>query len=114
MLRSRRLTIAALLLAAPLSACVYRIDVQQGNYLEQDTLDQVEVGMTRSQVRFLLGTPLVDDPFHDDRWDYVYYFRKGNNSKVTRQWFRVYFDGDRVARTERGEPGPDPSGAASS
>src|SRR5437588_376281 len=67
----------ALLLASALSACVYRMNIQQGNYLEGKTVDQLQVGMTRSQVRYLLGTPLVPAVFDKDRWDYVYYFKHG-------------------------------------
>jgi outer membrane protein assembly factor BamE len=50
----------------------YHIEVQQGNLVTQDAVAQVKIGMTRSQVRFLLGTPLLTDPFHSDRWDYKY------------------------------------------
>ena len=64
------------LAALALAACVYRIDIQQGNLLDDDDIDQVDVGMTRSQVQFLLGTPMVADSFHRDRWDYAYYFRQ--------------------------------------
>src|SRR5205814_5022830 len=70
----------ALLLASALSACVYRMNIQQGNYLEGKTVDQLQVGMTRSQVRYLLGTPLVPAVFDKDRWDYVYYFKQDRKS----------------------------------
>jgi outer membrane protein assembly factor BamE len=84
-----------------LAACIYRIDIQQGNLLEAGDVDQVQVGMTRSQVQFLLGTPMVADSFHRDRWDYTYYFRRGRSRDVERRWLVVYFDGDRVDRIER-------------
>ncbi len=58
-------------IAALSSACVYRINIQQGNYLDQAAVNQIQEGMTRSQVRYLLGTPLVADPFEKDRWDYI-------------------------------------------
>ena len=77
-----------------LSGCVYRIDIQQGNLLEEEAIDQVEVGMTRSQVRFLLGTPMVADTFHQDRWDYMYYFRRGRSRDIQRRWFVVTFEAD--------------------
>ena len=51
------------------SGCVYRAAISQGNLIEQEDLDQVEIGMTKSQVRFLLGTAMIDDPFSHDRWD---------------------------------------------
>ena len=85
----------------PLSACVYRIDIQQGNLLDESVIEQVEVGMTRSQVRFLLGTPMVSDSFHHDRWDYTYYLRRGRSRNVERRWFIVFFQEDRVVRLDR-------------
>jgi outer membrane protein assembly factor BamE len=90
-----------LLAACALAACVYRIDIQQGNLLEDTDIEQVEVGMTRSQVQFLLGTPMVADSFHRDRWDYTYYFRQGRSRAVERRWLVVRFENDRVARIER-------------
>jgi outer membrane protein assembly factor BamE len=82
-----------------LAGCVYRLDIQQGNVIEMESVEQVQVGMTRSQVQFLLGTPTVSDTFHDDRWDYPYYFRKGRQRSAERRWFVVFFDeDDRVAR----------------
>jgi len=100
--RPRLLLLGALAtLTVLLSACVYRIDIQQGNLLDDDKIEQVEVGMTRSQVRFLLGTPVVRDSFHEDRWDYVYYFRSGRSRDVERTWMIVHFDGDIVASIDR-------------
>ena len=84
-----------------LPGCLYHIDVQQGNVIEQDALDQVEVGMTRSQVQFLLGTPMVADSFHRDRWDYAYYLRHGRKREPDRRWLVVHFSNDRVAKIER-------------
>ncbi len=96
-LRSTLLLIACLCA----SACVYRIEIQQGNLLEDSDVNQVEVGMTRSQVQFLLGTPMVSDSFHRDRWDYAYYFKRGRSRDVDRRWLVVYFDNERVARIDR-------------
>jgi outer membrane protein assembly factor BamE len=56
-----------------LSACVYRPDIKQGNFLKPDMIAQIKPGMTEAQVRFVLGPPMIRDPFHPDRWDYVYY-----------------------------------------
>jgi outer membrane protein assembly factor BamE len=84
-----------------LSACVYRIDIQQGNLLRDSDLDRVQVGMTRSQVQFLLGTPMVADSFHRDRWDYAYYFRHGRSREVQHRWVIVYFENERVAKIEK-------------
>ncbi|MDP6437783.1 MAG: outer membrane protein assembly factor BamE [Gammaproteobacteria bacterium] len=91
---------AAFLLCAA-SACVYEIDVQQGNKLEPKDIEAVKVGMTRNQVRFLLGTPVVSDPFRNDRWDYVYYFRAGRSDDPERRWLIVWFDDNIVTKIDR-------------
>ena len=87
--------------AVALSGCVYRPNIQQGNLLKPEDVDQVTPGMTRSQVRYLLGTPMVSDPFHPDRWDYVYTFKRGRERKTDTAHFVVYFEGDKVSRAER-------------
>ena len=102
------LSIVTLTLLAGNVACVYRVDVQQGNKLEDKNIESLSVGMTRSQVRFLLGTPVVADPFHNDRWDYVYYFRKGRSNTPERRWLIVWFEGDSVSKIEKDVP-PQPS-----
>ena len=61
----------------------YRIDIRQGNYITQEMVAQLKPGMTRDQVRFILGTPLVVDPFHKNRWDYVHRLERGG--KLTEQ-----------------------------
>src|SRR5688572_26287847 len=81
----RLAALAAVVATFPLSACVYRMDIQQGNLLDAEQVDQLEVGMTRSQVRFLLGTPMVIDAFDANRWDYIYSLRYGRSRKVTRR-----------------------------
>lgn len=95
---------AVAILGSILTGCVYRIDIQQGNLLKDDAVGQVEVGMTRSQVQFLLGTPMVEDSFHRDRWDYAYYLRKGRSHDAERRWIIVYFENDRVAKIDRDVP----------
>ena len=79
----------------------YRINIQQGNYLEEDEVDRIEPGMTRSQVRFLLGTPMIDDPFHRDRWDYVYYLRIGREPASFKRWVTIVFEDGLVAEIRR-------------
>ena len=88
-------------IAASSSACVYHINIQQGNYLDQAAVNQVQEGMTRSQVRYLLGTPLAADPFEKDRWDYVYYLKKGRSQHVDSRRVTVYFDGEKVAKLDK-------------
>ncbi len=98
----RGLALAALA-GLMLGGCVYRINVQQGNLLDEEQIEQLEVGMTRKQVRFLLGTPMVSDPFHAERWDYVYYLALGRKEPVMSHMLTVYFEGDLVSRIERHE-----------
>ncbi len=89
-----------------LSACgfvgfpgVYRIDVEQGNIVTQEMVDQLQPGMTRRQVRFILGTPLIEDPFNRDRWDYPYVKRNGR-TVLSESRLAVFFDGDKLVKYE--------------
>jgi outer membrane protein assembly factor BamE len=96
--------LCSLLIAAGLfldAGCVYRINIQQGNFLKQADVDQVQPGMTRSQVRYLLGTPMVADTFNKERWDYIYYLKKGRSRHVDSRRVTVFFDGDKVARLDK-------------
>lgn len=95
----RLLLIGALL--ALVTGCVYRPNIQQGNLLKTTDVDQVTVGMTRSQVRYVLGTPMISDPFTPERWDYVYTLQRGHQSRIDRAHFIVHFDGDRVSKIEK-------------
>jgi outer membrane protein assembly factor BamE len=88
-------------LALPLGGCIYRMNIQQGNYLEGKTVSQLQVGMTRSQVRYLLGSPMVPDIFNKDRWDYLYYFRSGRLQRVEQRHLVVLFKDEKVASFER-------------
>ena len=98
-----RFLIIAIFLAglAVSSGCVYRQSISQGNLIEQEDLDQVEVGMTRNQVRFLLGTPMIDDPFHADRWDYVYFLKIGRKDAAFRRWVSVVFEDGTVSEIRK-------------
>jgi outer membrane protein assembly factor BamE len=78
---------------------VYKIDVNQGNYLSQDMVDKLKVGMTQPQVKQLLGTPLVSSPFRADRFDYVYEFTRQGRVLEHRN-FTVYFADGKVTRWE--------------
>jgi outer membrane protein assembly factor BamE len=99
--------ILLVLTALALSACqiVYKLPTRQGNVIEQKQLDQLQVGMSREQVRFLMGTPVAASPFEDRRWDYVGYY-KSPRGKVSSRVVSVWFDGDKVARME-GVKAPD-------
>jgi outer membrane protein assembly factor BamE len=78
---------------------VYKIDINQGNYLSQDMVDKLKVGMTQTQVRQVLGTPLVASPFRPDRWDYVYEFTR-QGRVVEHRNFTVWFADAKVTRWE--------------
>lgn len=98
---------SSVLLVAVLSGCTavgdffkpYRIDVRQGNFVTQEMVSQLKSGMTRDQVRFVLGTPLVTDVFHSDRWDYIYRFQPGKGSLQERRLTVIFEDG-KLARLE--------------
>lgn len=94
----------------------YKIDIQQGNYVTQEMLARLKPGMTRSQVRFALGTPLIVDPFRTDRWDYFYMMQKSGELTEQRA-VTVVFKGDELLRIEgdvvSASPAkPDPAAAA--
>lgn len=78
---------------------VHKIYVQQGHVITQEMIDQLEPGMTKRQVRYVLGTPLLEDGFKQDRWDYHYGLRRGDES-LRKRHLTVYFDGDAMTRYE--------------
>ncbi len=78
---------------------VYKIDVHQGNVITQDMLTQLEPGMDKAKVRFIMGTPLVMDAFHQDRWDYIYTFQKGDERRE-QQRVILHFNDDRLVNIE--------------
>ncbi len=107
--RARRMRLFFwLLVAVPLvAACnpltafsVYRMEIQQGNYISQEAVSQLKLGMTKEQVRFVLGTPLVADIFHENRWDYVYRRQRQNSREVEERRVSVFFEGDKLVRLE--------------
>jgi outer membrane protein assembly factor BamE len=100
---------ALLATLSALSGCVYRIDIQQGNFLEAKDIDRVAVGMTRLQVRALLGTPMVADPFEGWRWDYVYYLKRGRWKEPEQRHFIVFFEDEKVIRIDRSGQGSAPA-----
>jgi outer membrane protein assembly factor BamE (lipoprotein component of BamABCDE complex) len=84
---------------------VYKLDINQGNYLSQDMVDKLKVGQTPQQVKVILGTPLVTSVFRPDRWDYVYEFKRGGQQLEHRN-FTVYFVDGKLARWEGDEMPP--------
>jgi outer membrane protein assembly factor BamE len=96
--------------AAVLSACgyvptipgftPYKMEIQQGNFIDQEMIARLKPGMTREQVRFILGTPLVSDLFHADRWDYVFSRRPVGGGATEQRRFAVFFEEGKLARIE--------------
>lgn len=84
---------------------VYRIDINQGNIFDQEMVNQLKPGMTKRQVGFVMGTPLVEDVFHKDRWDYIYSNEPGGEERVEKK-FTVYFENDELVGLE-GDMRPD-------
>jgi outer membrane protein assembly factor BamE len=101
--QARRATARALALLAlvcALSACVYRMPIQQGNYLDPVVIAQVKPGMTHSQVRYLLGTPMVPGAFDTSRWDYDYYLKTRRLRGPGRGHVAIFFTNNLVARVD--------------
>ena len=92
--------VAIIITALTLSACsswVFRYDVAQGNYLEQKSIDKLQVGMTKEQVKFILGSPVVVDAFDNDTWSYVYKLKSGRNKDFDqRKQFIINFSDDKL------------------
>ena len=81
---------------------VYRINVEQGNVVTEEMVEQLRPGLNRRQVRYIMGTPLIEDSFHENRWDYRYMLRNGNELLSETQ-LTLWFEGDELVRVE----GPD-------
>ena len=103
--RASRLIRALALSGAMLLAtgCLYHMPIQQGNYLDPGQVEQLQTGMTRPQVRFLLGTPMVPNGFDQDRWDYYYYVKVGRTWKPETKRLSVWFKDDKVDHVDRSD-----------
>ena len=80
----------------------YRIDVRQGNWVESSQVNRLKIGMKRDEVRYILGTPLIRDVFHPQRWDYLYRMRSGRDGAVEKYRLTVYFEDDLLSRIQKG------------
>lgn len=101
--------IALSILSLMIGACstshfpwVYRIDLEQGNIVDPDDLTQLTVGMSQRQVKYLLGSPMIQDTFNQDRWDYFHSYETGKGV-VTRELVTLYFEGDNLAKIDKKE-----------
>jgi len=89
---SLALLIAITIVTVSTSACsIHRLDIQQGNVFTEETLHKLSVGMEQNKVRLIAGTPLIQDPFSKDRWDYVYTFRHGITDKTQYSYVTLLF-----------------------
>ena len=92
-MKLRQLLICVILiLIVPLTACVYRQDIMQGNRIDEEKLVQLEVGMTKAQVEFLLGSPALIDSYHPDDWHYVHFTKVGDSGNVDKRVMSLKFD----------------------
>ena len=92
---------AIIVFSLTLSACLktHRIDIQQGNVITEVAVNQLEPGMTKREVRYILGTPLVVDPFHQNRWDYFYFFDRRGEKNIKRR-ITIIFEDDLMTKVE--------------
>ncbi len=110
-----RTFLISIIAAALLSGCsdfpgVYKIDIPQGNIVTQDMVDQLRPGMNYNQVRYVLGTPLITDTFHGERWDYIYSIQKGGENRA-QESISIYFENGKLARIS-GDYRPNPNNTA--
>ena len=73
------------ILFATLTGCIYTPDIHQGNIVSQEMVDQIRPGMNKRQIAFIMGTPLLQDPFHDNRWDYIYSNQPGGEDRMQKR-----------------------------
>ncbi|MCF6282874.1 MAG: outer membrane protein assembly factor BamE [Candidatus Polarisedimenticolaceae bacterium] len=88
-------------------AFVYKQDIQQGNTIDQEMVNQLKLGMSKRQVRFVLGTPLLVDLFHEERWDYIFLMKRSRET-IERQAISIYFDENHLVKIA-GDLKPDPT-----
>lgn len=99
MKKHMKLIIAVLVLSLTSACSIYRLGTRQGNEITAEKLEQAEQAQTREEIITALGTPLLQDPFRDDRWDYVYYYSKHGEEDASRR-LTVWFDGNQVRKIE--------------
>lgn len=97
-----------------LSACVYKIDIQQGNEITSEMVSQLEVGMSKREVTRILGLPLITDPFNKDRWDYYYSLRDGKSGETIQHLASLRFEGDSLVKIHSSFDKPTPEAAPAS
>ena len=94
MFRLIRVVLLAGCAIVALSGCIYKMDIAQGNTIPPELMAQLELGMTRNQVRFLLGTPAVQDPYRPDQWYYIYFLKDDNGNRTVLREMTLSFTDD--------------------
>ena len=92
------ITLLASIVTSP--ACVYRLDIPQGNRIDTDVIAQLKTGMTTRQVEFLLGEPAITDPYHPDVWHYIYFFKSGDSGSIEKRVMTLRFTDDQLSSIE--------------
>lgn len=111
-LASRFLLVSLCVLS--LSSCgiipgVHKLNIQQGHIITSEMVSQLKLGMSKRQVRFVLGNTLLPDTFNDNRWDYFYSLKRGSDGSYTKYLYTVYFENDKLVKAEGDHlPGPAP------
>ena len=98
----------SLLLASCSWLVPHKLEIRQGNQLTQDMLAKVKIGMTQQQVKTALGTPLVSDPLHTNRWDYIYRFVQ-EGKLIEEKQLTLYFENDSLKRIDEAQPSATPA-----
>lgn len=100
-MRARIITLAVLLIAgcSSVPSLLYKIEIQQGNVITQEMVNKLKPGMTRSQVRFALGSPMISDAFHENRWDYLYRFEQ-RGRLIEQRKLTIFFEDDHLVRID--------------
>ncbi len=100
MLRFIKLTGVVAVVIVTLSACVYRMDIAQGNRIDPSLVEQLEIGMSRKQVEFLLGSPAVVDLYRPDTWHYVFFYKTGSDGNIVQSHMTLTFTNDLLSSVE--------------
>ncbi|MDH3857466.1 MAG: outer membrane protein assembly factor BamE [Gammaproteobacteria bacterium] len=95
----RRILIGGCVIVA-FSGCVYRMDIPQGNRIDASLVQQLEIGMSRNQVKFLLGTPAIVDLYQPDQWHYIYYLKTGDDGEIEKKRMTLTFSNDLLSKIE--------------
>ena len=102
---SKEIKTLAIFIFLFITSCVYRPDLQQGNLLNIENIDRIQINMTKSQIKYLLGGPVIGTPYEKNRWDYIYLYQPrmdtGSNEDSQRYWLIIYFENERVVKIEK-------------